>query len=650
MNRREFVRLAAIAAAAQKLLPIGSPLFAQTVDCAFPQNVYPIAAVQKIIAVEGVLAPTDLGMILPHEHLLLFHAPGNPALSNYSCPPSASPPTCALSEPNVHDCISRATTELQVFGDVQQPSILPNGQLRAVVEVSSRGLRWENATTPKFPNYPDALLQVSLPTANVHVIMGTSYYKQGWYPPDKPAGIEAMEAVIVGDIVVGTPSADGSRIVRAGVIGEVGMSGTDDTLDQPAEERVLLASALAQLKTGTGLIIHFELGPISTQAVRLRGIDICKAAGVDPARIVVGHNHVDLRNNLDLLDRGVMIAFDTLGTECDSGNPHDVWNSAYEVEREQVHALVTADAGYPHSSYVNRILLSQDLYADRFLSYPPDPSGNHDGAGYGFLLKHILPLWIAAPSEGVSVADVITMVRTNPRNLLTINYLTATQMAGWDNDTHPAPIIPNNAPSFPGPSWAPANGVRFNGSPSSYGTVALGDYLPASRPFTVTFWLYAEQFPQVDGAYVTVLDQSHGAGTFLHFSELTSGWTIQIVPPSATAANAPGCLQFAVGTGTTFEYVFSAPIPLNTYCRVTAAYTGCGIKLSIAAGTPSSKLFAAVPLNSAQKIGNEEPKLRPFYVGKWSGSDTRYLKGAVGGLTFYGRALTDPEIAALPHS
>jgi len=217
--------------------------------------------------VGGFADPSSLGKTLPHEHLLIHHT-SNPGQ------------VFAL------DTVNEAACQL-----INQYGPAGGGTL---VELTSRGMRWDQSgETPPFCNFPRALRTIwdktKVAGSEIKIVMGSSYYKHAQHPADMSSRtVEQIEAEIINDITVGV----GDSGIRAGIIGEVGIS-NNFSLN---EEKVLIASCLAQIKTGVAMNIHFDIDGATEaaytadgMALRRRVLDICEQVGVDLNRVAVSH-------------------------------------------------------------------------------------------------------------------------------------------------------------------------------------------------------------------------------------------------------------------------------------------------------------------------------------------------------------------------
>lgn len=231
----------------------------------------------RLRTVLGDVSAGVIDRVLPHEHLLCDFSPVTGDRNHI------------FNNPEL------AIRELGYFNDDLPPM---SGRQHAVVEVTLRDLGRD----------PEGMRRIAK-ASNVHVVMGTGWYLEPYYPKhvyDVSAGV--LAAQMIQEIQEGVLAADGSRI-RAGVIGEIGTHG--GTLS-PAEERVLRAAARASNATGAAVTTHAFMYPTGVNQ-----LDILEEEGVDPRRIAIGHVDTFLDHDYltSLLKRGVYLQFDTCGRE-----------------------------------------------------------------------------------------------------------------------------------------------------------------------------------------------------------------------------------------------------------------------------------------------------------------------------------------------
>ncbi len=302
----------------------------------------------KVMTVQGPIDPEDLGFTLPHEHIFLRHTPPNIALED---------PAVALEEVALY---------AQAGG-------------KTIVEVTNQGIARD----------PIRLKEVSERT-DVHIVMGSSYYKAQWHPEamdDKSASSIADE--IVGDITVGV---DGTGI-RSGIIGEVGISSLT-----PNEEKVLRASAHAQAETGAAINLHFDTG--AAEELRTRALDVLEEEGGDLGRVVTSHFRPvaeESEYHVRMADRGTYVEFDLFGKE----RRQSAIVPDYASESAVIRGLI--DGGH-----LDRILFSCDVCDQACLV-------RNGGWGYAHILNHVMQ---RMRRHGIGEGELHAIVVENPKLLL----------------------------------------------------------------------------------------------------------------------------------------------------------------------------------------------------------------------------------------
>jgi phosphotriesterase-related protein len=176
---------------------------------------------------------------------------------------------------------------------IEELAALRNADGTALVEV----------TTPDMRRNPEALRRVAEKTG-LHIVMGTGWYRQPYYPPE----IDMLSTNELADRMIAelTDGVDNTGI-RAGIIGEIGIH-LDYATAQ--EERVLRAAARAQKVTGAPLTTHASMYPVGMIQLEILGDE-----GVDLSRVIIGHcdTYIDLSYHLAILDAGAYVQFDTVG-------------------------------------------------------------------------------------------------------------------------------------------------------------------------------------------------------------------------------------------------------------------------------------------------------------------------------------------------
>ncbi|MDR7522799.1 MAG: phosphotriesterase-related protein [Armatimonadota bacterium] len=253
-------------------------------------------------------------------------------------------------------------------------------ELAALVRAGGTAL--VDCTTPDIGRNPVGLQRVAERT-NLHIVMGTGWYRQPFYPPQ----VDRMSTLALADQMIRelTEGVDGIGI-RAGIIGEIGAH-----LDYLAaqEERVLRAAARAHRATGAPITTHASMYPVG-----LAQLEVLREAGADPARVIVGHcdTYLDTDYHLAILRQGAYVQFDTVGRL--HMNPD-------ERRADALVALVRA-------GWATRLLLSSDRCHRSDLHA-------FGGGGYDIVFTKFFQL---LRERGLSDGDLDLLTVENPRRAL----------------------------------------------------------------------------------------------------------------------------------------------------------------------------------------------------------------------------------------
>jgi len=339
----------------------------------------------KVQTVLGTVDADNLGVTLPHEHIICN-------LSVYFEEPS-SPADKALAHQPV-------ALENLYWVRYHWLNNLDNLQLldeqTAIDEVllykQAGGNTIVDCSLIAIERNPAALARISRATG-INIIVGTGYYLQSSMPPEFDTKTEEEIAdEIVHDVTVGI----GDSGVRAGIIGEIGCSWpwTEN------ERKSMSAAASAQRRTGATITIH----PGHNKSAPLEIIELLKSKGADLNRVIFGHIGRTLREFKDLsrvAEAGCYVEFDQFGWEGYNTlmYPDDMPNDA-----ERINRIAELIAG----GYVNHILLSHDVCLKARLVH-------YGGHGYVHILRNVVSRML---EKGISDEDIHTMMVDNPKRVL----------------------------------------------------------------------------------------------------------------------------------------------------------------------------------------------------------------------------------------
>lgn len=341
----------------------------------------------KAQTVLGLVKPEDLGITLPHEHLLISMAVW------FSEPKEAS-----------RWYLSRQPVSLENLSWVRSnvynnlDNVLLLDEEMAAKEVMHFKLAGGNTivdmTNIGLGRDPLALARISR-TTGLNVIMGGGYYVGGGIKDpdfDRKSEDELAED-IVRDILEGVDDTE----VHAGVIGEVGC----DWPLMDKEKKSLRASAKAQQRTGATINIH----PGRHEDSPMEILQVLDKAGADLSRVVM--SHLDRtgflpETRLEMARTRCCLEYDGFGAEPFYPLRFGVFDRPSDVQRiRQIIELI--DKGH-----LNQILISHDICMKiRLVSY--------GGNGYAYILRYVVPQMLA---RGITNKEIHTMMVENPKRIL----------------------------------------------------------------------------------------------------------------------------------------------------------------------------------------------------------------------------------------
>ncbi len=343
--------------------------------------------VGKVQTVLGPVEPSELGVTLTHEHLLIdlspiVHEPVEASRRDlYHA--ELSPET--LGYIRYFHWANRSNSQLlDVDTAIDEAKLYRQYGGRSMVDATSIGIARD----------PVALARISRATG-VNVIMGAAFYVNDAHPRYvEDCDAEELAEQIVADVTEGV---DGTGI-KSGIIGEVGCSWPLT----PNERKVLRAAALAQRATGAPILIH----PGRDETSPLRIIDALDEDGADLNRTIIGHldRTVFERSTLAAMGQsGCYFEWDLFGSE-----------SSYYRHNPTIHhpndATKLDDIQWLISEgYGERIVIAHDICSKhRLLKY-----GGH---GYFYILLHVVPMM---RRRGFSERDIDNILVHNPASILT---------------------------------------------------------------------------------------------------------------------------------------------------------------------------------------------------------------------------------------
>ena len=334
-----------------------------------------------VTTVLGDVAPEELGHIAFHEHLLSdlrprgsTHAPTAPAVDRGQ-----------ITLPELYEIRRHDTNDSNLHLDSEEDAL---AELITFREFGGGTL--VDLTPPCLGRDPEALRRLSA-ESGVHIVMGAGWYVHDFHGPELHAlTINELAAEAVVDI------AEGTNGIRAGVIGEIGLSWPSHMCERHALE----AAAKASRQTGCALVVHPGRHPNAA----FEALQLLVDSDADLTRTVISHIErtlFTLGEILALVEAGLTVAFDLFGNEA-SYYPHsdiDMPNDAGRVEL--IRALV-------NNGHTDRIVISQDICSKVRLR-------RWGGEGYAHILQRVLPLM---RRRGLSEEAIHAITHTNPARLL----------------------------------------------------------------------------------------------------------------------------------------------------------------------------------------------------------------------------------------
>lgn len=336
------------------------------------------------VLVETVLGPvpvSQIGMTLMHEHLFnnlteALHDGIHPFVRDLADQPVSARIAWALREDPYSNADNCRLDDENVT--CEELSLLVAAGGRTIVD---------NTTGPG--RDPAALRRVSVRTG-LNVVMGGGWclahgHDSSWATRDP----QAAAAELVQELEHGVRLKDGSR-VRPGIIGEIGV-GPQFT---DSERVTLLASAMAQVRTGVPLLIHLPGWQRRAHEV----LDLVFDQGVNPSAVVLCHmdpSGSDPAYQREVAARGVWLEFDMIGMP---------YNFPGEGQSPSVPETADAVAGLIADGLADQLLLSHDVFLKGMWT-------RHGGNGYGFVPTAFIPRLVELGVDPELAAGLLT---TNP--------------------------------------------------------------------------------------------------------------------------------------------------------------------------------------------------------------------------------------------
>jgi len=359
----------------------------------------------QILTVDGSIEPEDLGKTITHEHTFID-------MKNWGVEPKSAYERKLAEEPVSLDNLWFVRRGYKNKDNLKVES------LETAIDEIGRYHRVGGDSivdvTPKGAGYdPRRVREVSRETG-VQMVHGTSYYVRSAHPEHiEKRDIDDIKKEFVSDV---TDGIDDTQI-KAGIIGEIGLSTDKNVEIYEVEEKVLRAGVRAALETGASLTLHppgsmkrsWKGGKYPTARWALDILDIVEEEGLPAERVVMGHMDRSLSSDpeyqLKLAKTGVYLEYDLWGTGMaiqswvgseDDGYPSDKWRT------ETIKTLI-------QEGHTSQILVSHDVCRKIQLI-------KYGGMGYSHFLESGIPMLM---EHGITKEQIDTILIDNPRELLT---------------------------------------------------------------------------------------------------------------------------------------------------------------------------------------------------------------------------------------
>jgi phosphotriesterase-related protein len=341
--------------------------------------------VEPVQTVLGPVAPDELGVTLPHEHLLMTLAP------RFVDPADAAGRALADEPMSLRNLSwvrrNYLSSRDNIVLDDEALAIEETARFKAagggtIVDASSIGLRGDL----------ERIARIARATG-LNIVVATGYYTYDFHEPEMPTtSDDALVERIARDLTEGI---DGTGI-RAGIIGEVGCNWPL----HPDERRSVIAAGRAQALTGAPVSIH----PGRSTRAPFEILELLAGAGADLGRVVMGHiERTELSRDdlLRLADTGCYLEYDWFG-ETLSMFPLGPVNVPSDTERiDQIQLLFAEGHG-------QQVLAAHDVCLKTRLA-------NYGGMGYAHLLVNVAG-WMR--EKGMTDGEIDQVLIANPRRML----------------------------------------------------------------------------------------------------------------------------------------------------------------------------------------------------------------------------------------
>ena len=344
----------------------------------------------RVQTVLGLISPEDLGITLPHEHILV----------DVTC--CFEEPTTSSDKLLAHQPLSLENIgwiRYRIFGNLDDLQLVDEqlAEREALRYKYSSGDSIVDMTSVGMGRNPLALARISRSTG-LNIIMGAGYYiKQA-----KNLTEEIMTEQIIRDVMIGV----GNTGIRSGIIGEVGI----DAWPMRDWERVSLrATAQAQKQTGAAVNIHPGRSPESPFEI----IEVLETEGADINRVAISHIErtiFDHDTRVKLAKTGCYLEYDLFSLE-GWYHPRSVVSETNPIKGDLPDdaGRINAIMALIDDGFLKQILISHDICKKHQLH-------RYGGLGYDHILQNVVP---SMREKGMPQEHIHTILVENPKRLLT---------------------------------------------------------------------------------------------------------------------------------------------------------------------------------------------------------------------------------------
>jgi phosphotriesterase-related protein len=336
----------------------------------------------------GLRHPSELGVTLTHEHLLID-------LTCYFRMPEEATARAIVDKPITMEMLGSLRKHFYHSKDAQT-MFDENLAIEEILKYKYAGGRSiVDTTSIGIARDPLALARISRATG-LNIIMGGSYYVIDSHPEDMSHRTEdSLTEQIVKDVTIGV----GDTGVKTGVIGEIG----NYYPIRENETKILRASAQAQVETGAPILIHPGIHPDSP----LQILKVLTDNGASADNIIFGHldNIRPMSAIKELASSGCYLEYDRFGAE----------DTSFEYESGEVSTTSVSDAQRLESlDYLISEGLGSQITMAHDVCLKPE-TVKYGGRGFAHILESIIPRML---KRGISQQQIDAMLIDNPAKAL----------------------------------------------------------------------------------------------------------------------------------------------------------------------------------------------------------------------------------------